>query len=58
LINSVDEIVKDKDNLLINIWKKGVPNWVRKTIWPILIGNKLEITMELYSKLKGEIISR
>lgn len=30
------------------LWKLGVPDWARKTLWPISIGNRLEFTEQLY----------
>jgi hypothetical protein len=30
--------------MMIMLWKIGMVSWVRKTIWVIAIGNKLEIT--------------
>lgn len=41
----------DKSLLLISLWKIGMPPWVRKTIWPLTIGNRLEITQNLYNIL-------
>ena len=29
----------NKSLLLITLWKIGIPKWVRKTIWPLAIGN-------------------
>jgi hypothetical protein len=34
------------------MWKKGIPDWSRKFIWLITIGNKLEITPALYNNIK------
>jgi len=36
--------VNDKSLLLVYLWKIGVPDWVKKTVWPLVIGNGLEIT--------------
>lgn len=33
----------------------GMAGWVRKTIWPIAIGNKLEITQSLYVCLLNQV---
>ncbi len=42
------EIAKNKSLLLVILWKQGIPDWVRKTIWPLVIGNRLEVTQNLY----------
>ena len=34
------------------MWKQGIPDWARKFIWLITIGNKLVITENLYKDLK------
>ncbi len=44
----MEEIVREKDFLMIQLWKMGMAGWVRKTIWPLAIGNKLEVTQSLY----------
>jgi cytohesin/brefeldin A-inhibited guanine nucleotide-exchange protein len=31
------------------LWKLGIPDWARKTLWPISIGNRLEFTESLYN---------
>lgn len=31
--------------LLVKLWKSGFPDWVRKTLWPIIIGNQLEVLL-------------
>ena len=31
------------------LWKLGIPDWARKTLWPITVGNRLEFTESLYS---------
>lgn len=36
------------------LWKKGIPAWIRKTLWPIVIGNRLEVRNDEISK-KPEI---
>lgn len=43
---------KNKSLLLMILWKLGIPDFVRKTIWPVIIGNKLELTETLYEILK------
>lgn len=30
------------------LWKLGLPDFARKTLWPIIIGNNLKIRDELY----------
>lgn len=42
---------KNKSLLLFHVWRLGIPDWLRKTIWPITIGNRLEITPTLYEIL-------
>jgi hypothetical protein len=37
------QIAKTKSLLLVTVWKKGIPDWLRKTLWPICIGNQLEV---------------
>ena len=37
-----------KSVLLVSLWKSGIPAWVRKTIWPLAIINRLEINKSLY----------
>ena len=45
------EICQNKSMLLYHVWRLGIPDWLRKTIWPITIGNRLEITPSLYQVL-------
>ncbi|KAL4441362.1 hypothetical protein ABPG74_013657 [Tetrahymena malaccensis] len=45
----------NKSLLLISLWKIGMPKWVRKTIWPLSIGNRLEITENLYKILLKQV---
>ena len=33
------------------LWKLGIPDFVRKKIWPVVIGNRLELTPNLYEIL-------
>ena len=48
---SFTEQIEENDNLskkhnqflLVKLWKIGIPSWVRKTLWPIIIGNRLEV---------------
>jgi hypothetical protein len=37
------------------IWKLGIPGWVKKTIWPLTIGNRLEVTRNLYNILLKQV---
>ncbi len=55
MINEIDEVdikiknlIKKKKYLLINLWKEGLSKKMRKIIWPIMIGNNKEITIDLY----------
>ena len=41
--SEIDLMLKNKDLLLIGLWKKGIPHWLRSTLWPIAIGNQLEV---------------
>ncbi|KRX09995.1 Sec7 domain [Pseudocohnilembus persalinus] len=43
-----------KSFLLISLWKLGIPAWARSTIWPLAIGNRLELTKQLYYKLLNQ----
>ena len=45
--DEIKELCKNKSLLLVLLWKKGVPSWVRKTLWPIAIGNRLEVIMQI-----------
>lgn len=31
------------------LWKLGLPDFARRTLWPIIIGNNLKIREELYA---------
>ena len=42
------ELSKSKNSFLSNIWRKGIPNWLKKTVWPITIGNRLEVVISKY----------
>lgn len=39
----IQSICRNKSLLLVILWKKGIPPWIRKTLWPIVIGNRLEV---------------
>ena len=41
---SIKSICKGKSLLLYQVWRLGIPDWLRKTMWPITIGNRLEVT--------------
>ena len=43
--------------LLVILWKLGIPGWVRKTLWTLSIGNRLEITEMLYQHLKDSVLN-
>lgn len=45
--------MKNKSLLLMILWKLGIPDFVRKTIWPIIIGNRLELSEQLFKILKS-----
>ncbi|CAK74100.1 unnamed protein product (macronuclear) [Paramecium tetraurelia] len=40
---------KNKSMLLMILWKLGLPDFTRRTLWPIIIGNNLKIREELYA---------
>ena len=46
--DDLKEIYKSKNSLLSTIWRKGIPMWLKKTVWPITIGNKLEVKNILF----------
>jgi cytohesin/brefeldin A-inhibited guanine nucleotide-exchange protein len=48
------EMCKNKSLLLVSVWRKGIPDWLRKTLWPITIGNRLEVTQSLYEILLSQ----
>jgi|688.fasta_scaffold2822467_1 hypothetical protein len=33
------------------LWKLGIPDWARRTLWPISIGDRLEFTETLFKIL-------
>lgn len=35
---------KDKSLLLVTLWKRGIPDWLRSILWPIAISNQLEVS--------------
>lgn len=41
------EICKNKNILMVTLWKRGIPDWLRSTLWPISIANQLEVTCNL-----------
>jgi hypothetical protein len=45
-------ICKNKSLLLVTLWKKGIPDWLRKILWTISMGNQLEVTQSLYEILR------
>lgn len=52
--NELRQIARTKSLLLVTLWKRGIPDWLRKTLWPICIGNQLEITENLYAVLQTQ----
>ena len=34
---------KDKSLLLVTLWRRGIPDWLRSILWPITISNQLEV---------------
>lgn len=51
---AIKNMCKNKSLLLYQVWRLGIPDWLRKTIWPITIGNRLEITPTLYNILLSQ----
>ena len=47
-------LCRNKSLLLYHVWRLGIPEWLRRTIWPISIGNRLEITLTLYQMLLSQ----
>jgi len=41
--DEIESICRNRSLLLVILWKKGIPPWIRKTLWPIVIGNRLEV---------------
>lgn len=50
---NTDTSISNKGYLLSNLWKQGLPPWVRRTLWPLAIGNYLNINQSLYDSLKN-----
>lgn len=48
-----DTGMSNKGYLLHSLWKQGLPDWVRRTLWPLAIGNYLNINQSLYDSLKN-----
>lgn len=42
--DEIESICRNRSLLLVILWKKGIPPWIRKTLWPIVIGNRLEVS--------------
>jgi hypothetical protein len=42
------EILKSNHQEILNLWTFGLPPWLRKNLWNIVIGNELEITENLF----------
>ena len=43
-IDENDNLTKKHNQfLLVKLWKSGIPCFVRKRLWPIVIGNRLEV---------------
>ena len=41
----IKNLCRNRSLLLVILWKKGIPPWIRKTLWPIVIGNRLEVNL-------------
>lgn len=56
-INENENLMKKNNHfLLIKLWKLGIPSWVRKNLWPTVIGNRLEVKHCLFLKIYKSII--
>ena len=42
------EILKENNEEILYLWTLGLPPWLRKYLWNIVIGNELEITENLF----------
>ena len=42
------EILKSNHQKILYLWTLGLPTWLRKNLWNIVIGNELEITENLF----------
>lgn len=42
------EILQDNNEEILYLWTLGLPTWLRKYLWNIIIGNELEITEILF----------
>ena len=42
------EILQANHEEILNLWTFGLPTWLRKNLWSIVIGNELEITENLF----------
>ncbi len=42
------EILKANKEEILYLWTLGLPPWLRKYLWNIVIGNELEITEALF----------
>lgn len=36
------------------IWHEGLPEFVRPVIWPIVVGNKQQVSLPLYRALQAQ----
>jgi len=52
--SEIDLMLKNKDLMLIGLWKKGIPHWLRSTLWPIAIGNQLEVN-EIWKGIENNL---
>ena len=48
-------INKKNQSDVIFLWIMGLPQWLRKKIWPLVIGNEILITENLFQELKLKI---
>lgn len=56
----IKSLCRNKSLLLVILWKKGIPPWVRKTLWPIAIGNRLEVDYfkKIFNKISEQNLLR
>ena len=55
--NSKDNIniLQSNHQEILYLWSLGLPNWLRKYLWSIIIGNKLEISEKLFQGYSKQI---
>ena len=49
-------ILKSNNQEILYLWSLGLPNWIRKNLWSIVIGNELEISEKLFHGYTKQIL--